>query len=191
MSRGNDHERLVAIFDRHRQTPGTPFDPAHFREYLLRAPGNRGGIRNSFFGLRRLSAFIDDVQLDFGICFSLKDWESDQSLDRFVERIEQLRRAPRGSLISLRNQKRAGFGWPVVAVVNLALVVCVFLLRHFPIASYVPSLLLLVLNALVIGMWWKRQKYIACLQLLLNAAVDRSLDMIETTDIASSQRQSP
>ena len=73
-----------------------------------------------------------------------------------------------------------------MALVNFALLVCAFLLRHFSIVSYVPSLLLVVLNALVLGMWWKRQRYIARLHLLLNAAVELSSDMIEATEVESS-----
>jgi hypothetical protein len=61
------------------------------------------------------------VQYEFGVCFSLEDFESRYSVDRFVERINELQRSRRGSLQSLKNQERAGAGWGVVVVVDFLL----------------------------------------------------------------------
>lgn len=80
---------------------------------------------SSFTGLRRYNAFSNEVQLHFSICFSLRDFEANYSLARFAQRVAELQASRRASLASLRNQKRHGFGWGTVFVVNL-LVVALF-----------------------------------------------------------------
>lgn len=114
--------KVLAAFERHRETPGAPFDEGHFVDFLIASPKTKHAVHDSFGGLRRFNAFIDEVQYEFAICFSLEDRDADYSLAQFVERIEELQRSRRGSLASLSNQERAGAGWNVVVVADFALV---------------------------------------------------------------------
>lgn len=118
-----DREAVLAIFERHRAASGVPFDESHFLDYLLAQPKRKGAVHNGFTGLRRYNAFIEEVQLHFGICFSVQDFEATYSLEKFLQRIAELRGSKRASIASFRNQQKRGFGWGTVFVGNfLALI---------------------------------------------------------------------
>lgn len=112
-------KEVLRLFESHRATPGAPFDHSHFLDYLLAHPGSTRAIYNSFSGLRRFNAFVNEIQLHFGICFSLADRDANYSLEKFSRRVEELRASPRSSLASFRNQRRAGFGWGSIAFLNV------------------------------------------------------------------------
>jgi hypothetical protein len=109
---GGHREKVVALFERHRATPGTPDEADHFLDILLAKPRRKRATYNSFRGLRRFNAFIDEVQLEFGICFSLKDREANYSLDRFVERVVTLERSRRPRWHRWGTRWRQGPGGP-------------------------------------------------------------------------------
>lgn len=164
MAANVDRDRVLSIFERHRQSPGSAFDASHFLDFLLDHPRSRGAVRNSFAGLRRFNAFVQDVQLECAVCFSLNDLESGYSLDRFLARVDELRRSPKGSLASLRNQKRAGFGWLGVVLGNLPLVLIAWLLRHHALAQASWLVLMVLLNGWVAVFYWQSRRYIAALE---------------------------
>ena len=114
-------QRILELFEKHRVLPGAVFREEHFLDFLLPNPTGKGAVHNSFRGLRRFNRFVNEVQYEFGVCFSLKDFESTYSIDKFIERITELQQSRRGSLQSLKNQERAGAGWGVVVVVDFLL----------------------------------------------------------------------
>ena len=122
-------QRILELFEQHRELPGAPFDEAHFLDFLMAEPKNVGAIRNSFRGLKRFNRFVDDVQYEFAVCLSLDDRESTRSLSNFVERIENLERSRRGTLRSLKNQERAGAGWQVIVIADLMLLALAIVFR--------------------------------------------------------------
>ena len=83
--------RVLELFERHRATPGAPYDPARFLDHLLAEPRKPRAVHDSFRGKWRFHAFLDDVQMEFAVCFNNKDRESDPSLEGFVARLEELR----------------------------------------------------------------------------------------------------
>lgn len=113
---------VLELFEKHRKLPGEEFDPEYFFDFLVREPKGKGAFRNSFRGLRRFNAFWDDVQLRFGVCFSVKDRETDYSLERFCERIEELQHSKRSSKASLRNRAKYGFEWSIFVFLNTILI---------------------------------------------------------------------
>jgi hypothetical protein len=139
-------QKILAAFERHRQTPGAPFDESHFVDFLIASPKAKHAVHGSFGGLRRFNAFIDEVQYEFAVCFSLKDRDADYSLAQFVERIEELQKSRRGSLASLSNQARAGAGWNVVAVADFVLVLIGIGVRAHPWGLGLVVLVALVVN---------------------------------------------
>ena len=153
-------EVVLSIFNRHRAMPGAPFDESHFTDYLLANPKGENPIHNSFRGLRRYNRFIKEVQLHFGICFSLKDFESTYSLQKFLDRIEDLKRSPRGSMASFRNQEKAGFGWGVVFVGNgIGLAVLVPAFAVSLVLGSVFAAFLLTANAAVLWFHFRWRTY--------------------------------
>jgi hypothetical protein len=123
-------DKVVALFEKHRITPGTPFDEDHFLDFLLSEPKKKRAVYDSFRGLRRFNAFIDEVQYEFAICFSLKDREANYCLDRFIDRVKELETSRRSSLASLNNQIKAGPGWNAIVVANFILLIFAIALRN-------------------------------------------------------------
>ena len=122
-------EKVVALFEKHRIKPGTPYDEDHFLDFLVHEPKKKRAVYDSFRGLRRFNAFVDEVQYEFAVCFSLKDRDANYSLDKFVDRVKELETSHRSSLASLNNQIQAGPEWNLVVVVNFILLVVAVWLR--------------------------------------------------------------
>ena len=156
--------KIIELFERHRATPGARYDEQHFLDFLLPSPGQAGAVYNSFRGLRRFNAFVDDVQLEFAICFSLKDRDANYSLSKFVDRVVELESSRRGSLKSLKNQMRAGAGWPVVIVANFLLLIIGVWLRTDAWAIAILFGLALVLNGTFVRFAQREKAYLAQLR---------------------------
>ena len=125
-------DRILALFEKHRATPGAPYDESHFLDFLLAKPKGKGALYNSFRGLRRFNAFLDEVQYEFAICFSIKDREANYSIEKFVARVDALERSPRSSLASLKNQMHGHSGLNIVVFVNLFLLGPAIGARKYP-----------------------------------------------------------
>ena len=163
-------ETVIQLFECHRATPGAPFEESHFLDYLLAEPRGKRAVHNSFAGLRRYNAFVDDVQLRFSICFSLRDFEANLPLDRFVERIAELQGSPRASLASFRNQRRHGYGWGTVAVLNfMAAVLVLGGMRISLVLAAALALLCVVANGLFVVHYLRWRAYQRRLALRLGA----------------------
>lgn len=152
-------KKVLSLFEAHRETPGAPFDESHFLDYLLANPRQNRAVNNSFKGLRRLNAFRDRLQYEFEIFFSVKDREANYSLDRFVERVEELKNNPASSLASLRSPMK-GKVEGIVVVGPLLFWVPAFVFReHAVIAS-----LLFVSGAGLLGffvrVYWRERNYL-------------------------------
>jgi hypothetical protein len=164
-------EKVLALFEQHRATPGAPFDAEHFLDYLLPDPSGKGSVRNSFRGLRRFNAFIDAVQLECAVCLSQQDREANYSVDRFVDRIEQLQQSRRGSLASLRSQMRGGSG-NFAIIVNLILLLSLTALRSNAWMVAALSALLVIFNSWYILFHARSRRYQYALRQRILAAQD-------------------
>jgi hypothetical protein len=127
-----ERERILALFEKHRAAPGTPYDESHFLDFLMSKPKGKGAVYNSFRGLRRFNAFLDEVQYEFAICFSIKDRSAHYTLDKFVTRVQELQGSSRSSLASLRNQMQGRPNLNVVVFSNLILLGPAIGARKYP-----------------------------------------------------------
>jgi hypothetical protein len=148
-------DEIVAIFERHRQTPGADFAESHFIDYLLAHPKGNRSVHNSFLGLRRYNRFIEEVQMHFGVYFSIKDWEANYPLTKFVQRVSELQSSRRSSLASFRSHVRRGFGWNTVLVLSFFGIASIYALwQYSPVAS------MLILACLLVGHAWAVKAYL-------------------------------
>lgn len=158
-----DRARVLTLFEKHRATPGAPFDEGHFMDYLLADPRGKQAAFRTFSGRRRVDAFTKAVQLDFGVCFSVEDRKSNYPLDNFVKRIDVLRRAPRSSLAAFRRQRREGFGGPALIVADVAalaaLAGCMFAWPAFQALAGLVLLLVIVVNAWLVKSHLRERAY--------------------------------
>lgn len=159
--------RIIELFERHRETPGAPYDENRFLDYFLAEPRQ---LHNSFRGLRRFNAFIEEVQLEFAVCFSLKDWESNYSVKQFAARVAKLQQSPRGSLQSLRNQSNTGSGIAGPAMIaDFALLVIGYAVSDIPWALTVVLVMAVAANAYFAWFSWKARRYLQVLKQRIEA----------------------
>ena len=157
--------KVLELFEKHRNEPGAAFDELHFLDFLMSHPKDKGSFRNSFSGLRRFNALWDEVQLEFGVCFSIKDRETDYSLEDFCERIEQLRNSKRSSTASLRNRAKDNrFEWNIFVFANLILIVLALFLSSLKFIAAIFWLGIAYLNYKLVDSYLKEKKYIRKLE---------------------------
>lgn len=139
-----DQEKIIAIFERHRKSPKSPYEENHFLDFLLDKPKQKRAVYNSFQGLKRYNAFINDIQLEFAICFSLKDFEANYALEKFVNRVKELNESPRSSLASLNNQMRP-YNWNVAILITVIGLSCTFGFKNnIPIVAVLVAVVLVI-----------------------------------------------
>lgn len=152
--------RILAIFEKHRKSPGVEFDENHFIDYLLPQPKNKGAFRNSFSGLRRFNAFWDEIQLEFKVCFSLSDRDKNFSLDRFTTRVIELTLSKKSSVAALRRQMKFGFEWNIFIFGNLLLFIPVPFLNKLTYLLYAYVAFIVFVNIMLINRYLKDKKYL-------------------------------
>ncbi|QPK63947.1 hypothetical protein IVG45_02915 [Methylomonas sp. LL1] len=130
----NIREKVLQLYESHREEPGAPYDESHFLDFLL-ADGATKSVYNSFKGLRRFNAFWDEVQYEYAIFFSIKDRDANYSLERFVQRVEELIEKPSSSLASLRKPMKGYVEGIVVVGPLLFWIPALALLNHIVIAA--------------------------------------------------------
>jgi hypothetical protein len=152
-------KRVVALFEKHRATPGAPYDEARFKDFMLAETQGRRAVLEGFSALRRLNAFVDDVQYEFAICCSIQDRRANDSLSVFVERVIELgssrSRLPR----SLIQQLAAGTEWALALLANLVLLVAAVSLRNHEWALGALGCAALFVNTWFAGVAWRTWTY--------------------------------
>ncbi|MEM8888816.1 MAG: hypothetical protein AAGD28_12605 [Bacteroidota bacterium] len=95
-------EKVLEIFQEHRQNPNLPFEEEHFLDFLLAKKIKAGSIRNSFRGLSRYNRFMEAIQLEFGICLKVEDKQKTYTLNEFVLKVEEMLANPKSSKAAMR-----------------------------------------------------------------------------------------
>lgn len=157
-------QRILELFGKHRAMPGAPFEEAHFLDFLLARPAKKRAVYDSFRGLRRLNAFLDEVQDEFAVCLSVADRNDNLSLTRLVERVQQLEQSPRGSLASLKNRVAAGPGWKVLVVADLLIVILLIAVRQSSVGLGLVAVLAVLVNGAFLSVHFRDRAYHARLQ---------------------------
>jgi len=162
--------RIVEIFEKHRATPGAPYDAAHFIDFLVANPHGKRDAYDSFRGRSRFIAFIEEVQYEFAVCFSMKDFEANYPLARFISRVEELQRSRRGSLKSLNNQVKADAGWGVLFVADFLLACAALGLMNRPYGLAAIVVIAVLVNGWFVRFAWRGRAYLAALRTRIETA---------------------
>jgi hypothetical protein len=89
---GKTADRVTRIFESVRQTPGTSYERERLLAYLTEPPAATGPrVRDTFGGRRRFVRFMEDLQLEFGVCFTNEEWERGLGLAELTGLIEAKR----------------------------------------------------------------------------------------------------
>jgi hypothetical protein len=162
--------RIIELFEKHRQTPGAPYDESHFLDFLLAKPKKKRAVYNSFRGLRRYNAFIDEVQYELAVCFSNKDRDSLLSLDKFVACVIERRKSPRGSKMALKFQSDDRADWGFLALADFLLFAIVVISLHHPVAFAIAGGIATAFNLGFLFLMWRKRRYFRKLQARLEEA---------------------
>lgn len=157
------HLKVLEIFNKYRKNFKDEFDSSQFLDFLITNHTNPGDFRNSFVGLHRFHEFLDEIQLFFGICFSIKDSEKNYSLDEFCERIEYLINTPRSSKASFRNRSNSHFDSNLFTIVNLLFILFILaILATFENFLFLTLIFIIffIINYFFIASYFKEKKYI-------------------------------
>lgn len=93
---------VKAVFVRHARLPASSaknlavdiLPDAPFLHLLLAGAKNISNVRNSFRGIWRLNAFMDDLQLTAGVCFGVNDDEREWTPEGLAAHIDQKKANP-------------------------------------------------------------------------------------------------
>lgn len=98
-------DRILKVFNRKREKPNSNFDESHFLDYLTFPSKEKGQIKNSFIGVRRFYRFMDSLELEFGICFTLSDLDNpNYSIDELTKKVEERISKRKGNLIIIKQR---------------------------------------------------------------------------------------
>lgn len=150
---------VLKRFEENRRDKGSPFNEQSFIDWLVPESKQTGGIHNSFEGKRRFYSFWHQVQLDHGVCFSLKDQEKAYTLDGFVSRIEELKLNPKRSKAALRHQMKYGFEWNISVSMNLPLLAMIVYTRQWPVVAVLIVFFVLYANYKHISYHFRQKRY--------------------------------
>lgn len=80
-------QKILDIFQEARKNPSADYDSSHFMDFLNDPPYEKNTIKNSFIGVRKYYRFMDALELEFGICFSLSDLDKYYSVDTLTKKV--------------------------------------------------------------------------------------------------------
>lgn len=97
--------KILEIFNLKRDKPNTRFDESHFLDYLTYPAKEKGQIKNSFVGVRKFHRFLDCVELEFGICFTLSDLDNPYySIDNLTKKVQERLNKRTGNIIIIKQR---------------------------------------------------------------------------------------
>src|SRR5918993_4332462 len=77
--------RLLSIFEQVRQSPDAPYDSERLLAFLTDPPAPEGRrVADTFAGRRRFVRFMNTIQLESQICFTLEEWDRGFSLEELA-----------------------------------------------------------------------------------------------------------
>jgi ABC-type transport system involved in Fe-S cluster assembly fused permease/ATPase subunit len=93
---------ILKIFTSERKNPDAPYDESHFMDFLLNRSIPKNDIKNSFSGVKKYHIFMDKLELEFGICFSLADLDRTYSVDQLTKKVLQRIKKGKGNKMILK-----------------------------------------------------------------------------------------
>ena len=97
--------KILYIFNKKREKANAKFDESHFLDYLTFPPKNKGQIKNSFKGVRKYYRFMDNLEIEFSICFTLSDLDNPYySVDELTKKVEERIIKRKGNLIIIKQR---------------------------------------------------------------------------------------
>lgn len=117
-------ETILKIFKEEKQKPDADFSESHFLDFLTFPAHSKNTIKNSFKGVRRYYRFMDKLELEFGICFSLPDLDKYYSIDSITNKVTERINKRRGNLMILkrRNEEKEKYSFEIILTIILIVI---------------------------------------------------------------------
>jgi len=117
-------ETILKIFKEEKQKPDADFSESHFLDFLTFPAHSKNTIKNSFKGVRRYYRFMDKLELEFGICFSLPDLDKYYSIDSITKKVTERINKRRGNLMILkrRNEEKEKYSFEIILTIILIVI---------------------------------------------------------------------
>lgn len=97
--------KILELFNKKREKANTKFDESHFLDYLTFPPKNKGQIKNSFKGVRKYYRFMDSLEIEFSICFTLSDLDNPYySVEQLTNKVQERINKRKGNLIIIKQR---------------------------------------------------------------------------------------
>lgn len=117
-------DAILRIFNEERQKPNADFSGSHFLDFLTFPAHSKNTIKNSFRGVRRYYRFMNKLELEFGICFTLPDLDKYYSIDGIIKKVVERMNKRRGNLMILkrRNEEKERYGFELIMSILLIII---------------------------------------------------------------------
>ncbi|RYJ38540.1 hypothetical protein NU08_2517 [Flavobacterium anhuiense] len=97
-------EKIIEIFKEERQKPNENFEESHFLDFLTFPPHKKDNIKNSFKGVKKYYAFMNRLELEFSICFTLPDLDKMYSIDKITKKVIERIGKRRGNIMIIKQR---------------------------------------------------------------------------------------
>jgi len=101
-------EKILKLFNEERQRSDIEFEESHFLDFLTFPAQSKNNIKNSFKGVKKYYRFMNRLELEFSICFTLPDLDKMYSIDKITKKVIERIGKRRGNVIIINqriNQK--------------------------------------------------------------------------------------
>ncbi|CAL2076329.1 hypothetical protein [Tenacibaculum sp. 190524A05c] len=114
--------KILEIFKKERNNSSAQFNESHFMDFLTTPAYEKNTIKNSFRGVRKYYRFMDKLELEFGICFSLSDLDKYYSVEKLTKKVLERIKKGKGNkmILQRRNEEKEKYIFELVLLIILA-----------------------------------------------------------------------
>lgn len=140
-------DKILEQFSKARQNPNAYFAESHFLDYLTSPEHRKDSVKNSFKGVRAYYRFMNLLELEFGICFTLPDLHKYYSAEGLTKKVIERISKKSGNLMILkqRNSENERYFFEI-GLISILIGLYVWLGMHW----------VTIITAIVVGivMYW-------------------------------------
>lgn len=113
--------KILEIFKTERSNSLAEFNDSHFMDFLTNPSHQTNTIKNSFRGVRKYYRFMDKLELEFGVCFSLSDLDKYYSVDKLTKKVLERIKKGKGNkmILQRRNEEKEKYIFEIVLLLIL------------------------------------------------------------------------
>ena len=114
--------RILEIFKSERSNSTADYNESHFMDFLTNPAHGKNTIKNSFKGVKKYYRFMDKLELEFGICFSLSDLDKYYSVDNLTKKVLERKKKEKGNkmILQRRNGEKEKYIFELVLLIILS-----------------------------------------------------------------------